>query len=109
MLRIFRKIVVAGLTIGMVALQMSVVPSAEASVGSWQRGASIVPTNNTDFSSGNFQQSLRNLKATGATYVDLVVPYYQSNVYSTDVQGGYNTPTDDSLGAGIDYAHSIGL
>ena len=55
------------------------------------------------------QQSLRNLKATGANYVALVVPYYQSNTGSTDIAPGWNTPTDAALGSAIDFAHSIGL
>lgn len=86
------------------------VPSASAAVATWQRGASIYPSgSNTDFASDNFKQSVTNLKNTGATYVSLVVPYYQSNTGSTDINPGWNTPTDDSLRAGIDYAHSIGL
>jgi hypothetical protein len=83
--------------------------SAHAAVSSWLRGSSIVPANTTDFSSSSFDQSLQNLKATGATSVALIIPYYQSNIYSTDIGAGYNTPTDASLASAIDYAHSIGL
>ncbi len=83
--------------------------TAEAAVTDWSRGASIQPISTTDFGSSSFQQSLRNLKATGANYVSLIVPYYQSNDTSSDIQAGYNTPTDAALGSAIDYAHSIGL
>ncbi len=99
---------VLGLTI--LAAQSLVLPGvATASVSTWIRGASIVPTSTTDFSSDTFKQSLRDLKATGATYVALVVPYYQSNISTIDIQNGANTPTDASLASAIDYAHSIGL
>jgi hypothetical protein len=100
-----------GIVIGAVALaQFGVlIAPANAAVSDWQKGANVAPTSTTDFSSGSFQQSLRNLKATGANSVALVVPYYQSNTGSTDVQQGYNTPTDDSLASAIDFAHSIGL
>ncbi len=84
-------------------------PTASAAVTNWQRGINIVPESTTDFGSANMQQSLRNLKATGANYVSLVVPYYQSNTKSSDLAAGWNTPTDAALTAAIDYAHSIGL
>ncbi len=83
--------------------------TAQAAVSSWSRGTSILPTSTTDFSSASFQQSLQNLKATGANYVSLIVPYYQSNDQSSDIQAGYNTPTDAALSSAIDYAHSLGL
>lgn len=82
---------------------------AQAAVSSWSRGASVQPTSTTDFGSASFDQSLQNLKATGANYVSLIIPYYQSNDQSSDIQAGYNTPTDASLASAIDYAHSIGL
>ncbi len=83
--------------------------TAEAAISDWQRGASIFPYNPTDFSSATFQQSLRNLKATGANYVALVIPIYQSNDTSSDIFAGGDTPTDASLISAINYAHSIGL
>ncbi|MGH7141828.1 MAG: glycoside hydrolase family 113 [Minisyncoccia bacterium] len=84
-------------------------PAAHADVSAWLRGADVVPTSTSDYASSSFEESLRSLKATGATYVSLVVPYYQSNIYSTDIAPGYNTPTDSALASAIDYAHSIGL
>lgn len=98
------------LALTILAVQSMVFPNvAEAAVNNWIRGASIVPISTTDFSSDSFKQSLRNLKATGATYVALVVPYYQSNTESTDIQNGSQTPSDASLISAIDYSHSIGL
>jgi hypothetical protein len=81
----------------------------QAAVSSWQKSASIIPQWSGDFSSESFKQSLRNLKADGATYVNLIIPYYQSNPGSTDIQRGGNTPSDASLVSAIQYAHSIGL
>lgn len=69
----------------------------------------MVPRWTEDFASDSFRQSLRDLKATGANYIALAVPYYQSNIYSTDISPGWNTPTDASLISAIDYAHSIGM
>ncbi len=97
-------------------LAASLLPlKTDAAISGWQQGASIAPCSRpkcdpkTDFSSGTFQQSLRDLKATGANYVTLIIPYYQSNIWSTDLNPGWNTPTDQSLIDGINFAHSLGL
>lgn len=82
---------------------------AFAAVADWQKGATVSPRWSEDFSSDTFKQSLQKLRGTSANYVTLVVPFYQSNVGSTDIHNGSNTPTDAALAAGIDYAHSIGL
>src|SRR5258708_5639678 len=83
--------------------------SAGASVDAWQKGVSVEPRWTTDFGSDSFKQSIDNLTATHANYVSLIVPYYQSNIYSTDIQPGWNTPTDASLAAGIQYIHAKGM
>ncbi len=82
---------------------------ASASISTWQKGASMVPKSTTDLGSANFQQSLQNLKSTGANSVSFILPYYQSSQTSSDIQSGYNTPTDASLASAIDYAHSLGM
>lgn len=82
---------------------------ANAAISDWQKGASIQPTSTTSFASPEVQQSLRNLKSTGANYVTFIIPYYQTNLTSTDIQRGWDTPTDEALISGITYAHSIGL
>jgi hypothetical protein len=105
-----RIVLVSLLSLTLVSLPALSLPApAHAAVSTWIRGSSVLPTNPDDYGSTNFQQSLRNLKATGATYVGFTIPYYQSNIYSTDIGPGFNTPTDAALAAGIDYAHSIGL
>ncbi len=83
--------------------------TTSASITSWQKGVSMEPRWNTDFGSDSFKQSVDNLATTHANYVSLIIPYYQSNIYSTDIQPGWNTPTDASLVSGIQYIHSKGM
>jgi len=83
--------------------------TVEANITDWQKSGTVNPASQTDFSSQNFKESLANLKATGANFVTLIIPYYQSSLQSTDITPGWNTPTDESLIAGINYAHTIGL
>jgi hypothetical protein len=95
------------------ALVISYVPqfasTTQAAVGNWQKGASIMSRWDTDWTSDSFKQSVQNLKKTGANYVALIIPYYQSNDYSTDIQPGANTPSNTTLGSAIDYVHSQGM
>ena len=107
---VLKKLVagIAGVTVLSVQFFGLVLP-VNAAVSNWYKGANVFPTSVADFNSDAFRQSLRDLKATGANYVALVVPYYQTDINSTDVQNGWNTPSDTSLAAGIDFAHSIGL
>ncbi|MDB4940381.1 MAG: hypothetical protein JWO40_806 [Candidatus Doudnabacteria bacterium] len=87
----------------------AVTNSASASVNSWQKGVSLVPAANNDFSNTNFKQSLKNAATIGANMATFVVPYYQMNDTSADIQSGWNTPTDATLKDAIDYAHSLGM
>lgn len=82
---------------------------AQAAVSDWQKGATIFPTWTGDFDTANFRQSVQNLKATGATYVALVIPIYQANFSSSDIYPGGNTPSDQSITNAIAYIHSQGL
>lgn len=102
---------VAGSMIALVALELIFLAAhpAHAAVADWQKGATMVPQSTTDLGSDSFKQSLTNLKNTGANSVAFVVPYYQSNTHSSDLAPGWNTPTDASLAAAIDQAHSLGL
>jgi hypothetical protein len=95
----------------MIVLSFAPLPNdrVQAATAGWQKGGSIYPNSTTDFSSDTFQQSVQNLAAIHANYVTLIIPYYQGNIYSTDIQKGWNTPTDESLASAISYAHSLGL
>ncbi len=95
--------------VALIFVQFPFAPTAQAAVSIWQKSFSVIPQGSDDFSSSAFQQSLRNMKADGANYVNLIIPYYQSNLYSTDIGRGWNTPSDASLVSAVQYAHSIGL
>lgn len=106
-----KKIVTAFAAVALISTPVffaAAVP-VQAAVSDWQQGASMSPRWTEDFGSDSFRESLRNLRDVGATHVAFVVPYYQSNIYSTDISPGWNTPTDASLIAGIQYAHELGL
>ncbi len=75
----------------------------------WQKGASISARSTEDYASDSFKQSLKNLANTGANFVSFVIPYYQSNIYSNDLQAGNNTSSDLALISGISYAKSLGM
>lgn len=81
----------------------------QAAVSDWQKGVTVDPTSPVEFASEEFKQSLANLVGTGANFVALVIPYYQSSVSSADLAPGWNTPTDEALIAGIRQAHLLGL
>lgn len=104
-----RKLFAYVLWVSMLSFHALYPITVRAAVSDWTRGANVVPASNSDFASASFQQSMRNLRATGATSVALIVPYYQSNIYSTDIGPGYNTPTDAALASAIDYLHSLGF
>lgn len=80
-----------------------------AAITDWQKGASIYPVSSTDFRSQNYKDSIGQLKSVGANYVTLMIPYSQSSGTSSDIQPGLLTPDDESLVAGIQYAHQVGL
>jgi hypothetical protein len=105
------KKLIAGLTVFAVVLGIFgvAVPKSSAAIGNWQKGASIFSEYNTDFAGDHMKQSLRDLKAANANYVSFIIPYRQSDRNSANLYPAWNTPTDASLIAAIDYAHSIGL
>ncbi len=84
-------------------------PAVASAATSLENGANITSASSGDFASASFDQSLKDLAATGANYVSLNVPLYQSNVSSTDLQPDWNAPSAQTLAAAIRYAHSVGL
>ena len=83
--------------------------TAKAAITDWQKGASISPMWDGEFGTDAFKQSVDKLAADNANYISLIIPLYQSNTSSTDIQKGGNTPTDAALISAITYAHSKGL
>ncbi len=94
--------------INMLSLSIPTAP-AHAALSDWQRGASIQPFSTTDIGTDDAKRAMDSLKATGANYVTLIIPYYQNNRQSTGMYPSWNTPTDTALITAIDYAHLIGL
>jgi hypothetical protein len=83
--------------------------SVRAAVSDWQQGVTIRPISQDDFGSEDFRESLRELQATGASHVGLVVPFYQSDRFASDIHANFNTPSDEALIAAIQYAHELGF
>lgn len=82
---------------------------AEAAVSSWEKGVSILSRSSGDFGSDSFKQSVRNAKAMGADTVALIIPFMQDSYQSTNIYSTWQTPSDETLGAAIDYIHSQGM
>ncbi|HAT03501.1 MAG TPA: hypothetical protein DCS29_01850 [Candidatus Magasanikbacteria bacterium] len=91
------------------AVLLSVPLVSNAAISNWQKGVSIRPNWNTDFSSDSFKKSVDNAKNANANYVTLIIPYKQANVWATDLYPDWNTPTDASLAAGVQYIRSKGM
>lgn len=85
------------------------VRAAPAVPSSWQKSASFVPGDRHEFGSAAMRASLRQLRATGANYVTLVIPLYQGSRTGSVIGEGHNTPTDASLRSVVKYARSLGL
>lgn len=83
--------------------------STHAAVSNWRKGFSIYPTSQGDFDTPTFRQSVDAAATTGANYIGLIIPLYQSNTTSIDIQAGSNTPTDASLTAAVKYIHGKGM
>lgn len=107
--RMTRIALTAGVIVGSILLLLFFARPADAAVSSWQQSASIVPTSTMEFGSPAMRDSLMQLADTGANHVTFIIPWFQSNIYSTDLHRGWNTPSDDSLISAIGTAHSLGL
>jgi hypothetical protein len=83
-------------------------PRAAADASTWQKSVNIQPQSPTDFASSSFDASVNNAIADGANYITLVIPVAQSNINSTTITAGPETPTDASLTSAVNYIHSKG-
>ncbi len=103
------KEILALSAVGLLVFSSLSLVKTEAAISQWQKGVNMFPMSNSDFGSSNYKTSLKNFANLGGNQVTLVVPLYQSNIYSTDVRAGWNTPTDESLASGVKYAKSLGM
>jgi hypothetical protein len=108
---LLKKVLKGVLPIFLGAIVFSGLGSQEAlaDIGVWKRGAGMLPRSTVDIAQEQARESLANLRRAGATHVNFVVPYYQSNQYSVDIHRGSNTPTDDALMTAISNAKDLGL
>ncbi len=82
---------------------------AQAGIDSWQKSFSIESKSKDDFASTSFRESVKKMADTGANYVTLVIPYYQSDYTSSDLKPGGATPSAEALSDAIKYCKSLGL
>ncbi|MBI5134245.1 MAG: hypothetical protein HZA81_02555 [Candidatus Taylorbacteria bacterium] len=109
MKQIVRKSISAAVLLALIAAPLFEPYPTEAAVSGWQKGVSIASRWNTDFSSDSFKESVRNAKAMGVTHVTLVIPYMQDTYQSSNIYRVASTPSDETLGAAIDYIHGQGM
>ncbi len=96
--------------IALLILPVMMVTKAAAATGSWsEKGASLFPVSTTDFDTDAYRQALLQLKGLNANTVTLIIPYYQPNLWATNMYPGWNTPTDTTLANAIKSAHAAGL
>ncbi len=101
---------VAALLVTGVLLGLSAVPAAHAATSGVEKGVSYTGYWSTSYDGSAARTSLRELRATGATWAMVLVTVYQDDVDSTTISRTEpNTPTDPSLTSIIAYAHKIGL
>jgi hypothetical protein len=82
---------------------------AQTVPGAQQKGASFYGKAPDDYSRDTFKRSVDQFVATGGTDIALLYHVYQPNQFSSTVNAGWNTPTDQALRDGITYAKSKGL
>lgn len=75
----------------------------------FQKGITIVSWQKGEYSTPAADKSLKNLAATGANSVAIVVTAYQETVTSTQITASEQTPTDEDLIHIISKAHTLGL
>lgn len=75
----------------------------------WQRGITIVPRWDTDYSSETFRQSVLQARAANANQIALQIIYWQSTLSDSEILAGGNTPTDESLADAVNFIHSQGM
>lgn len=109
MAKILRNIVLFSLILSISGVFALLQAKSESASAKWQKGANIVPTSSSEFSNPYFEESLMNLRATGADHVAFVIPYYQATIHSSTIHASWNTPTDESLRDGIRTAHRLGF
>lgn len=82
------------------------VPSAQAAVSDWQKGATLRLTNEPK---EQVRASLEQLARTGANFVAITPGYLTDSETSTNVDRKERTPSDEILIYTIEQAHALGM
>jgi hypothetical protein len=108
-----RFLSIAGLVLALFTAGWLSAPAAAldgAAFREFQKGIAFGGYRNDAYVGSAARRSLRDLRATGATWVELVVTASTPSVQSTVIDRlGPSTPTDASVQKIIAYAHSLGL
>jgi len=108
-----RLLTIAGLVLALFTAGLLSAPAgarARATVREFQKGVAFAGFGRSAYVGAAALRSLRDLRATGATWAELVVTASTPSVRSTVIDRlGRSTPTDASLRVIIAYAHSLGL
>ena len=97
-------IVLAGIIFGAQFIQKSGPGQLEFQKGigyvTWSKGGYLTPSSD---------KSLGQIKDLGTNWVSILVTWYQTNCWSSDMHPTGRTPTDESLIHGIRKAHELGI
>ncbi len=100
--------VLAGALVVAVAAGLVLMKGTGSAAG-FQKGIGYVTWSSDAYQSPESDESLKRLKETGADWASVLVTWYQSNCWSTDISRAANTPSDESVVHAIRKAHELGL
>jgi hypothetical protein len=80
-----------------------------AALYEYHRGIAYVTVNRDEYRSDESRQALDELFTTGANYISILVTWYQTDRFATEIYRADNTPSDEDVAFVIDYAHAHGI
>jgi hypothetical protein len=75
----------------------------------FQKGMGYVSWSNEGYITENSDESLKELSETGCEWVSILVTWYQTDPWSSDIQKTEKTPTDESIIHVIRRSHELGM
>ncbi|MGB2662234.1 MAG: hypothetical protein WBB86_00385 [Candidatus Omnitrophota bacterium] len=98
-------VVLAGVVFGGKLLQKGgIAPRIE-----FQKGMGYVTWSQEGYSNPSSDESLQQLKDLGVEWVAILVTWYQTNCWSSDMHSTNRTPTDEAIVHAIRKAHELGM
>ena len=101
--------VVCALAVVIAALVVSTPVGSAQAGGGQQRGFALPTWQVNGYDGPDVEQSLREIKTLGATWVELTPTWYQQNRHSNEIYRSSGTVSDAGLIRAIDLAHGVGL